>query len=123
MSTILPKGDITINRQEGDDADIVLIVPEILPLTDAIIKFQVWTNPTDGTDRELVFEKDNQEGEEGYVGGITVEEQTITVTMIPEDTKGFSGVQRWECQINEPNSYKVKTIGKGRFNIMFELID
>ena len=43
--------------------------------------------------------------------------------MIPEDTKGFSGVQRWECQINEPDSYKVKTIGKGRFNIMFELID
>lgn len=118
MSTWLAQ-NVTLNRQEGDDSDIVLDIDPIIDLSAAEIKLQVWTNPVDAdVERELIFEKDND-----VIGGIEVDEQIITVTIIPEDTKGFSGVQKWELQIKDDLLYGTKTIAKGKFNIISELID
>jgi len=103
MATYLISAEKTITRQEGDDADIVMIIPAEFDMTDATVMFQVFS------------------------GGVAFIEKTptpvlqvITVTLDAVDTKGYKGTKRWELQVTKAG--KITTLGKGDFVIVKELI-
>lgn len=121
MATYLPKGVIKIYRQEGDNADVVFICPDVLDLTGSEVKFEVWTIPDENLlepiESELVFSKTNE-----LDGGIDVDEQTIIIELLPEDTTGFAGLHKFECQVSNDATYGIVTIAKGFFQILDEII-
>ena len=109
MATVNRGRDIDLTRQEGDDSDVVFIVPaEALTLTvDTTAIFQVKSI------KEVIqFTKSST---------INITSQTITIPFIPSDTKGKSGNHRWELQVTD-DSFVIKTIGGGMFRIRKELI-
>lgn len=109
MATYLIKSEKTITRQEGDSADLGIIVPEALPLTAPVsAKFVV----KDVTGRTLITKTSPD--------AITISGQNITLAFQPSETKSKSGTHRWELEITTAgNTY---TIGRGNFIIMKELI-
>lgn len=109
MATYLIKKEYDITRQEGDTADVVIIVPDILDMQDYQAQFAVKSNMG-----ETIFDKKTAEGTATKTG------QTITVPIAPADTKGKPGKYRWELQVTKIN--EVITIGRGVFLIVRELI-
>lgn len=109
MATYLIGSETTITRQEGDSADIVMVVPDTLDMDSyPNVKLQVKT-----TKGVLLIDK-------ATGSGISVTGQTITVTLNPVDTKNRSGRHKWECEINDGTNYI--TIARGPFEIEAELI-
>jgi hypothetical protein len=102
----------TITRQEGDyPAVIPIIVPESLSLTGVTeVKFNVY----DAEDT-LIFSRTYTDS-----GGVTISDQTISVALIADNTLGYSGRQKWECEITKTG--EVITIGEGVFIIKKQLI-
>jgi hypothetical protein len=110
MTTYIVAEEITITRQEGDHADVTIVVPASLSMVSATAKFQV--NSAKGT---LIFLKSSA------TTGLDINAQTITVTILPADTKGKSGTHRWELEITNSAS-KIITAGRGDFEIIKEEI-
>lgn len=104
MPTFIIKKEKTIIRQEGDTADVVFTLPNIINPNDYDIKFSVFSNAAQGT---LLFSKSEQ---------IIIEGQQITVPIPPADTLNKQGEKYWELSI-ETSEVK-HTIGKGIFKIM-----
>lgn len=109
MPTYLVERAITITRQEGDLADVIFTIPDILNTTGYDIRFSVKDN-----NGRNVIKKDTAEN------NITVQEQMVTILLFPADTKGKPGTHKWEAEL-----YKADgpiTIGYGAFVITPELI-
>lgn len=109
MTTYLIKREISITRQEGDTADVVVVVPEILDMNSYSAQFQVRD-----TNRRTLFNKSSEDGT------IQISGQTITIPLLPEDTKNRPGKHRWELQI--ASQTQLITIGRGNFSIIHEII-
>ena len=109
MATYLIKREITITRQEGDTADVVIVVPEVINMENYNARFAVKDNIG-----KTVFEKNSENSE------MTITGQTITIPLLVADTKKKAGKHRWELQIS--NETEVITIGRGVFVIVNELI-
>ena len=109
MATFLIKREITITRQEGDTADVVIVVPDVINMTN----YQARFSAKDSNGR-TVFDKKSENAE------LTISGQTITVPLLIADTKRKAGKHRWELQITNEN--EVITIGRGVFVIVNELI-
>jgi hypothetical protein len=114
MATYLIKSEKTITRQEGDTADIVMVVPAALDmdLYPDVIFLVV------NSDAETVFQKDTIES----TPTITVIDQTITIPLLDTDTKGYAGEHRWELQVADFSTPDIRTIGRGDFIINAEII-
>lgn len=106
MATYLISREITITRQEGDAADVVVTVPATLSMTGKTARFQV----RDSGNRVII----NKEDEIAIVG------QGITILLDPEDTARHSGRHRWELEVRDANG--PITIGRGDFIIVKQLI-
>lgn len=104
------KKEFEIVRQEGDDASVQFTVPAEIPLTTATCKFQV----KDQNGKLLITKTASN--------GIVIDGQSITVTLLPADTTWHSGMHRWELEVTDEDSYGTKTIGKGVFKILSQLI-
>jgi hypothetical protein len=104
MPTFLVKQEKTIIRQEGDTADVVFNLPEIIDPSEYEIKFSLFSNVAQGT---ILFSKTDE---------IIVEGQQITVPILPADTLNKQGEKYWELSI-ETSEVK-HTIGKGIFKIV-----
>lgn len=104
MATYLIKQEKQITRQEGDTADVVFTLPELINPSEYEIKFSVFSNVAQGT---LLFEKQEE---------ITIEEQVVTVPILPADTLHQEGDRYWELSIS--NESAKHTIGKGKFKIV-----
>ena len=109
MATYLIKREITITRQEGDTADVVIVVPEVINMENYNARFAVKDNIG-----KTVFEKKSENSE------MTITGQTITIPLLVADTKKKAGKHRWELQITNEN--EVITIGRGFFVIVNEII-
>jgi hypothetical protein len=105
MPTYL-KANINLTRQAGDIADIVIIVPEALNMTGRTVNFRV----TDKAGRILIKNP----------AGLTIEAQTITIPLLPVDTKGKAGSHNYEVEV--VNQQGPITILAGTFTITKELI-
>ena len=94
MATYLIKSEKHFTRQEGDSADVEIIVPEIIDMGNYDAHF--------------------------VAVDISIQGQRITIPILPADTKGKTGKHRWELQINSTEN--IYTIGRGFFYIVSELI-
>jgi hypothetical protein len=110
MATYLIKKEITITRQEGDSADIVIVVPNVIDMSLYDAQFQV----RDTTLRRLIISKTSN-------AGISIAGQTLTIPLATDDTKNKAGKHRWELQLSN-NTPEIITIGRGTFIIVNELI-
>lgn len=106
MATYLISREITITRQEGDTADIVVTVPSTLSMTGKTARFQV----RDSGNRVII----NKEDEIAIVG------QGITILLAANDTARHAGKHRWELEVSDANG--PITIGRGDFIIVKQLI-
>ena len=104
MATYLIANEITITRQAGDLADITFAVPDVLSMSGKTAKFQVFDK-----NRNAIIEKEHP--------NLTVNGQTITIPLLPDDTKDKSGTYYWELEVSSPI-----TIGHGQFIITKTLI-
>ena len=109
MPTYLIKKAINITRQEGDSADISFVVPEILNLALYDAKFNVTTKL-----RNVILYKSSLDGT------IAINGQTVTIPLLPDDTKHKTGNYLWELELSNENENI--TIGKGSFFIISEII-
>jgi hypothetical protein len=109
MPTYLVERPITITRQEGDLADIVFTIPAILNPADYGIRLSV----KDDKGR-TVLKMDTAAND------ITVQDQMVTIPLLPADTKGKPGNHKWEVEIYKDDG--PITIGYGSFVITPELI-
>ena len=100
MATYLISREISITRQEGDAADVVVTVPSTLSMTGKTARFQV----RDSGNRVII----NKEDEIAIVG------QGITILLAPEDTARHAGKHRWELEVSDANG-PIK-IGGGDFS-------
>ena len=107
MATYLIKSEKHFTRQEGDSADVEIIVPEIIDMSNYDARFVVKENNL----RTIMDKK---------AGDISIQGQRITIPILPADTKGKTGKHRWELQINSTEN--IYTIGRGFFYIVSELI-
>lgn len=105
MATYLISSEKTITRQEGDDADIVMTIPDEFSMTGATVIFQV-----EDSKGNVIFTKEP-----------TPALQVITITIDAADTKGKYGNRRWELQVTKAG--KITTLGRGDFIIVKEMID
>jgi len=109
MPTYLIEKEIPIRRQEGDTADIVFTVPEIINMANYSCKLAV--KSTSGTSLIL---KDSTDG------GAAIQGQVVSVQLGSNDTKRKAGTHRWELELY--NNDEVITIGRGVFEIVAEMI-
>lgn len=109
MATYLIKREIQIARQEGDTADVVVVVPDVIDMGNYQARFVV-----KDSSRRAVIDKKSVDGV------LTVTGQTITIPLLVADTKGKAGKHRWELQLT--NATEVITIGRGAFVIINEII-
>lgn len=110
MATYLIGSEIHISRQEGDTADIVLVVPSVLDLSNFTeVKFQVKNATKTIISKSLTGTT------------ISVSDQTITIPLLTTDTKSKPGVHRWELEISN-DTPEVITIARGNFTIVKEII-
>ena len=112
MASYTIKRDITIIRQEGDNSDVIITIPDVLNIDNADITFLVVTSTKDEIIKKTLLD------------GITKDSQIITVKLDPVDTKGYYGNHKWELQLNDQtvDSYGIVTVGKGIFTINKEFI-
>ena len=113
MATVLPAREYHFTRQEGDKADIQLVVPAAFSMTGRTAQFMV----ADKRGRVLI---NKLEGE-----GITIARQAVTIDFDEEDTKHKPGTHRWELETwIDSGGIKtdVRTIGYGNFVIDKEII-
>ena len=89
-------------------ADVVFVVPKVLSMTDRTARFGVFNSG--GT---AIFEKESPDD-------ITIASQTITIPLLPADTTGHSGSQRWELEVLDDDG--PITIGRGHFIITPQLL-
>ncbi len=107
MTTYKIKKEFTIQRQEGDHASVIFVVPDILSLNGRTATFKVANSQ-----RKIILSK--------TVGkGLTISGQQISIPLLPADTKGHSGSHKWELELSSP---EIITIGKGSFIITPEII-
>lgn len=110
MATYL-KTDTTLTRQEGDTAEIVLVVPNIINMDDFTeIKFKATKKGSTIISKSLL------------AGTIIKSDQTITVNIFTNDTKGHAGNCEWELEISNETP-TVHTIAGGPLIIKKEIID
>jgi hypothetical protein len=109
MVTYNTARDIPLRRQEGDTSDLTVVVPSLLDMTTASVRFQV----RDIAGR-LLIDKSSADA------SATVEGQTIYIPFLPSDTKRRGGVHRWELEVTIAGN--VYTIARGPFEIVKELI-
>jgi hypothetical protein len=107
MPTYLIGKEIAITRQEGDVADIVVTVPDILSMDGKTARFQV----RDAGNR-MIINKDQT--------GIDIDGQIITIELQPADTSKKSGKYRWELEVADDDG--PITIGRGNFDIVKTMI-
>jgi len=142
MSTYLIENEIKLTRQEGDNSDIIFTIPEQLSLSFADAIFQVkdrykrtiiGKTTVDDTIiititsvQEPILDTDGNSvlDDQGNPTYNTIITQTLTIPLLPNDTKTFSGSHRWELQLTDktPGGYGVKTVAKGVLEIKPELI-
>lgn len=103
MATYIVKNWKKITRQEGNTADIVFIIPNIIPLSNAAIKFTVVNACF-----IKVIEKNNS--------GMVIEGQKITIPLLENDTKSKDHICVWQLDVTKNN--ETITIGKGDFVII-----
>jgi len=108
MATFIIAQEVTITRQEGDLADLVLVVPDILPLTGRTAKFRA--EKIDGT---AFIEKQSPD--------IVMLLQVITIPILPADTDGNSGKHRWELKVYDAQNNPI-TIGKGVLYVLKKMM-
>lgn len=106
MATYLKGKSVEIVRQEGDDADVTITIPELLPVVGAILKFYVFKQHK----REAFIRKE-----------VTMTSQTTTITLAAGDTKGHAGRHFYEIEIVRADG-KVLTAATNYFTIIKELI-
>lgn len=106
MATYLKGQSPEITRQEGDDADITFIIPDIINTDGAILKFQVFRAYVPLP----ILEKQ-----------ITMSGQQATIVLDKSDTKGKSGNHLYEIELTLSHG-KVVTVAQNKFNITPELI-
>jgi hypothetical protein len=105
--------EITITRQAGDTGSIVFTVPVLIDLPDFTeVKFQVFKGGITIIDKRLT----------DSVAELTVSGQTITIELWEDDTQGYVGTGKWECEISGNPDDEIITIGKGDFVIVKERI-
>ena len=109
MATYLIKRELTITRQEGDTADVVIVAPDVLDMDLYDVQFKVVDSS-----RRPVMNKTTAGGT------ITKDGQTITIPLLTADTKNKAGKHSWEMQITTET--EVITIGRGPFIIISETI-
>jgi hypothetical protein len=109
MATYNTARDISLRRQEGDSSDLTVIVPTLLDMKGATVRFQV----KDIAGRLLIDKSTLQ-------STIFLEGQTIHLQFDPTDTKRRSGIHRWELEVTISGS--IYTIARGSFEIVKELI-
>lgn len=107
MTTYLTKTNKALTRQEGDNASIVFIVPDILPLTGRTATFKA----VDSRNRTTLSKT--------FGSGLSISGQQISITLLPDDTKGHAGSHRWELELSTP---QVITIARGSLTIIPEII-
>lgn len=100
MSTYLIGREITITRQTGDVADLVITVPDVLPLTG----LQVWFRVVDLNNQNII---------EKLPDDITIAGQVITIHLEEGETKNHIGKYRWSLWVTGPIH-----IGRGDFEII-----
>lgn len=106
MATYLKGQSPEIIRQEGDDADITFIIPDIIDTNGATLKFQVFRS----YDSTPILSKE-----------IVMTGQQATIILDKTDTKGKSGNHQYEIELTLSNG-KVVTVARNTFNIKSELI-
>jgi len=101
------KNEIEIRRQEGDTGNITIIIPEQIDLDGMVPILHV-------VDRKLntIFKKEDSDW--------SINDQTISCSLLPTDTRGKSGNHKWELQLQSLN--EVITVGRGNFLIIKEII-
>lgn len=108
MSTVLVAKKINISRQEGDTADVEMIIPDGFDMTAYSGLFQVYNSH-----RDCIITKTTAGN-----GGITIDGQKILVKLDEKDTDGFGGTHSWFYRILKEGVRL--TIGKGQFIIIRE---
>lgn len=103
MATYIVKKWKKITRQEGDIADIVFIIPNIILLSNTAIKFTVVTPAM-----VKFIEKNNND--------MVIDGQKITIPLLENDTKGKPYLGVWQLDIIRNGD--TCTIGKGDFVII-----
>lgn len=106
MATYLKGKSRKIIRQEGDDADITITLPALLPVVGASLKFAVFKQgqKTAFISKEAVMTA-----------------QTVAIPLLPGDTKGHPGLHFYEIEIVRPDG-KILTAATNHFEIIKELI-
>jgi hypothetical protein len=111
MATFLIKKEYKITRQEGDDCDVVLVLPSILPIN-INTNYTFTVTGSIQSSNKVLFKKLN--------ANMTISGLNITIPINAADTKNKVGISRWEFQI-ETNG-KIITVGRGDFEIIKEII-
>lgn len=106
MATYLRKNDYTIKRQEGDDATVTFIVPDIIDCVGASIRFEIFRKFT-----AMPFLQKT----------LTMANQTAAFVLTKNDTKGFAGEHVFELEITTADG-QVITLAQGNFIILNEYI-
>jgi len=100
MATYLIGSEITIKRQTGDVADLVITVPAVLSLTG----LQAWFQVTDTNNKKII---------DKLPADITIVGQVITIHLAAEETNNHVGKFRWSLKVTGPIH-----IGRGVFEII-----
>lgn len=106
MATYLKGKSRKIVRQEGDDADVTITIPDLLPVVGATLKFCVFKQG-----QKVPFI--NKE--------VVMAAQTVAIPLLPGDTKGHPGLHFFEIEIVRPDG-KILTAATNHFEIIKELI-
>ncbi len=114
MSTFLIKSKIKITRQSGDDFEVIFNIPALIPLTDATLKFGVFSkNVFDKTKATSVLSKAGSD--------ITIDGQKATIPFNSTETLNKFGVFIWELEVTIGG--KISTIGTGDFELIKTVIE
>jgi hypothetical protein len=106
MATYLKGNSRKIVRQEGDDADVTITIPEMLPVVGATLKFAVFKQW-----QKVPFINKS----------VVMATQAVTIPLVPDDTKGHPGLHFYEIEIVKPDG-KILTAATNQFEILKELI-
>jgi hypothetical protein len=102
-----------ITRQEGDTSDFEVIVPDIIDMTGASVKFQI----KDSSGRIILARSTDDEN-------IVLDEQQIYIVFQSADTKRKNGKFRYEVEVTTRYpAVAVYTILKGIWELTPELIN
>ena len=92
--------------QAGDyPQPIGFIIPDILPMTDRGAVFTM-----EDHDGNMIIEKDSDNA-----GEITIQDQTVMISLVEGDTKGLSGIFYWVLKVKKVD--ESITVGYGNIQI------